>query len=341
MLRMLSNRQPWNLFEETITDFKGVTPPYKVVIYFWWSPGKGTDPGAGIDDIALLPGSCKQYKEMKYASQGDCEDKNTKCSAWAKTKECNKNPKYMLVNCALSCGTCIPCKDVNKKCEIWAQQRECAKNPVYMLSQCPVSCQQCLHGCVDQRTECEKWAKAGECSKNSKWMWVYCPRACGRCTSGYLIPKVCSSNDLLEGGQGHSYTASSYSEKCLPENVAKTTESCNQWCSAENKAEGSWVQVKFKGGAKVVNTVALWGAWSGFYHVKEATFKYSIDGVHWYDVFHRGSKNTVFDKDSNYFSQQFKAVYVRMYPKLWTPHKKACARWEMQGCDAQDMEYEI
>ncbi|XP_074649314.1 uncharacterized protein LOC141904602 [Tubulanus polymorphus] len=332
--------QTWHLFEVTITDIKGVTPPYKVVIYFWWSPGQaGSKPGAGIDDISLLPGSCKQYAEMKYATQGNCDNKNPSCKAWSEKKECEKNPKYMLVNCPVSCGACVPCTDADKRCSTWAHQKECAKNPVYMLSQCPVSCHQCLHGCVDQTVDCGKWAKAGECSKNSKWMWVYCPRACRRCASGFLVPKVCKGESLLEG-QGHTFTASSYSGKCLPRNVANNNVDCNQWCSAKNQARGSWVQVKFKGGAKVVNTVALWRT-GHTYVVKEATYKYSVDGVHWYDVFHRGTQNKVFDVDSNYFSQQFKAVYIRMYPKLWTPHDKACARWAMEGCDAQDIEHEL
>ncbi|XP_074656566.1 uncharacterized protein LOC141909824 [Tubulanus polymorphus] len=338
-LPIVTKYNKWTLFEETITDLEGVTPPYKVVIYFWWSSWPvGSLPGAAIDDISLLSGSCSIYEEMKYATEGTCKDKNPSCKAWAAKKECKKNPKYMRVNCPVSCEKCVPCIDAdNKQCPIWAQKKECAKNPGYMLSQCPVSCQQCLHGCVDRNKDCRPWAKSGECSKNAKWMRTQCPRACGRCKPGFLIPNVCKGNKLLSDRR-HTFTASSYSGKCLPQNAARDDADCNEWCSAENKAKGSWIQVKFNGGAKVVTSMSLWSGRT--YVVKQATYKYSTDGVHWYGVFHRGTTNNVFEGNGNYYVQNFKAVYVRMYPKLWTPHDKACARWNADGCDAQDIEHE-
>lgn len=35
-----------------------------------------------------------------------CEDTNENCAQWASTGECEKNPRYMLQSCTVSCGSC-------------------------------------------------------------------------------------------------------------------------------------------------------------------------------------------------------------------------------------------
>eukprot|EP00746_Dinoflagellata_sp_MGD_P133685 gnl/MRDRNA2_/MRDRNA2_67427_c0_seq1.p1 gnl/MRDRNA2_/MRDRNA2_67427_c0~~gnl/MRDRNA2_/MRDRNA2_67427_c0_seq1.p1 ORF type:complete len:121 (+),score=26.09 gnl/MRDRNA2_/MRDRNA2_67427_c0_seq1:34-396(+) len=37
-------------------------------------------------------------------AQGDVDDKSPNCVYWASTGECERNPKYMLSNCAKSCA---------------------------------------------------------------------------------------------------------------------------------------------------------------------------------------------------------------------------------------------
>merc|ERR1711920_368876 len=41
-------------------------------------------------------------------SPGPCSDENQNCGIWAASGQCEANPAYMLVNCALSCGVCSP-----------------------------------------------------------------------------------------------------------------------------------------------------------------------------------------------------------------------------------------
>ena len=36
----------------------------------------------------------------------DCDDQHGDCGYWANHGQCQANPGYMLVNCALSCGQC-------------------------------------------------------------------------------------------------------------------------------------------------------------------------------------------------------------------------------------------
>ena len=36
----------------------------------------------------------------------NCEDMDQHCEAWSTLGECEKNPQYMLVNCAKACRVC-------------------------------------------------------------------------------------------------------------------------------------------------------------------------------------------------------------------------------------------
>mmetsp|Transcript_20165 Transcript_20165/g.19414 ORF Transcript_20165/g.19414 Transcript_20165/m.19414 type:complete len:406 (-) Transcript_20165:154-1371(-) len=47
------------------------------------------------------------FVEEKYAKvRNDCQNRNELCAFWAAIKECDANPKFMLLNCAPSCFTC-------------------------------------------------------------------------------------------------------------------------------------------------------------------------------------------------------------------------------------------
>nr|XP_027213305.1 zinc metalloproteinase nas-15-like [Penaeus vannamei] len=43
---------------------------------------------------------------VRPPSPGECEDSHKHCSTWAKDGECEKNPDWMLSNCANSCKNC-------------------------------------------------------------------------------------------------------------------------------------------------------------------------------------------------------------------------------------------
>ncbi|XP_043243999.1 zinc metalloproteinase nas-4-like [Amphibalanus amphitrite] len=117
-----------------------------------------------------------------------CEDNNKWCSAWSDRGECTKNPVWMKVNCAKSCGTCKSCSDHNAYCSSWARNGECAKNWSYMSVYCRDSCGLCLDSsgatpstCTDNNKYCTAWAKDGECTKNPAYMLKDCKKACDAC----------------------------------------------------------------------------------------------------------------------------------------------------------------
>ena len=47
------------------------------------------------------------FLEYKNRQFGVCEDMEPDCSEWASRGECEKNPDYMLGNCAVSCSSCV------------------------------------------------------------------------------------------------------------------------------------------------------------------------------------------------------------------------------------------
>jgi len=88
-----------------------------------------------------------------------CTDENQNCGIWAASGQCEANPAYMLVNCALSCGVCSPptqapapppCTDENQNCGNWAASGQCEANPAYMLVNCALSCGACSQGVPTQ-----------------------------------------------------------------------------------------------------------------------------------------------------------------------------------------------
>uniref|UniRef100_H2ZB71 Metalloendopeptidase n=1 Tax=Ciona savignyi TaxID=51511 RepID=H2ZB71_CIOSA len=62
---------------------------------------------------------------------GTCRDENAMCARWAGSGECQKNPRYMLKSCCLSCksGGGGTCTDASTNCPAWARAGECRRNP--------------------------------------------------------------------------------------------------------------------------------------------------------------------------------------------------------------------
>ena len=44
----------------------------------------------------------------------NCVDMDEHCEAWSGLGECEKNPEYMLVNCAKACRVCETMSKINK-----------------------------------------------------------------------------------------------------------------------------------------------------------------------------------------------------------------------------------
>merc|ERR1711948_146271 len=45
--------------------------------------------------------------ELVAVGAGGCSDENANCLAWARRKQCDINPEYMLLNCKKSCNVCV------------------------------------------------------------------------------------------------------------------------------------------------------------------------------------------------------------------------------------------
>ena len=51
-------------------------------------------------------GTCIADGVRTKAADPECKDKHEKCETWAELLECDKNPKYMLHHCPVSCRVC-------------------------------------------------------------------------------------------------------------------------------------------------------------------------------------------------------------------------------------------
>lgn len=79
----------------------------------------------------------------------ECTDNSPACQQWANLGECEKNPKFMHVECTKTCGACKgtkverQCQDDNADCERWALTGQCVKNSEFMMANCRKSCGVC------------------------------------------------------------------------------------------------------------------------------------------------------------------------------------------------------
>ena len=135
-----------------------------------------------------------------------CEDKEEKCGHWASLGECEKNPKYMLVNCAVSCDSCPEQRvisaeerellaevakygekqrvegvqyqdtlDVIKKTVAYMQNDVHGPNAKHQLSET------LLGECINKDELCAFWAASGECDANLSYMQTKCAPSCQSC----------------------------------------------------------------------------------------------------------------------------------------------------------------
>ncbi|KAJ1363121.1 hypothetical protein KIN20_022893 [Parelaphostrongylus tenuis] len=78
-----------------------------------------------------------------------CYNENICCPHWSLLGECPRSWEWMVCNCRVSCGHCVPqnysygsCYDYHADCRSWARLGECDRNP-WMLENCRSSCQSC------------------------------------------------------------------------------------------------------------------------------------------------------------------------------------------------------
>ena len=56
-----------------------------------------------------------------------CQNRNSKCSYWAAIGECEANPKYMAMHCALACQTCLKL-DLSQRCPVDESMKDALKS---------------------------------------------------------------------------------------------------------------------------------------------------------------------------------------------------------------------
>lgn len=155
-------------------------------------------PGAAValSFAILLSASCRSAAQDTQPDGSPCadsEDPSYKCEYWAKEGECETNSRFMLQECAKSCGCRGFCENAHPdeaECKAWAELGECSDSRHFMHTQCRLACG-CPPECVDAAEyadSCPLWATAGQCEDNPSFMWTHCRLSC-KC------PKPCVDKD--------------------------------------------------------------------------------------------------------------------------------------------------
>ncbi len=134
-----------------------------------------------------------------------CEDLNEACPVWKGFGECEKNPSYMLGNCLVSCGVCVPAGGNGSESVNTTVATLVATSAVVATAASPATTTAAAPStvlstvvtttgpCVDTNEVCGLWAQTGQCELNPEYMLNNCPRACGVC--GTEETTVTSAND--------------------------------------------------------------------------------------------------------------------------------------------------
>ena len=140
-----------------------------------------------------------------------CEDKDELCSFWAQSGECDKNERYMSINCAVSCGTCDQVRrmTITTKSKYSLTQYETdliRQTEQFGVAQAAEGTQiketiqkiqesvsymndektqalprSILDVCENRNKLCAFWAVLGECEKNQAYMTTNCAPSCSSC----------------------------------------------------------------------------------------------------------------------------------------------------------------
>uniref|UniRef100_A0A0N5CG53 Tyrosinase_Cu-bd domain-containing protein n=1 Tax=Strongyloides papillosus TaxID=174720 RepID=A0A0N5CG53_STREA len=90
----------------------------------------------------------------------DCFDKNPCCETWSLIGECSDNPKYMNLNCPMSCKKCKPsfsildtCKDRHVSCKQWRSENQCSSSTGSHLSFLQENCRESCGLCRTKKSD--------------------------------------------------------------------------------------------------------------------------------------------------------------------------------------------
>ncbi|XP_068237913.1 uncharacterized protein [Palaemon carinicauda] len=123
--------------------------------------------GQNLGSVAALG----QQGESSVEVVGVCVDFDPNCRERVNNGECESDPAYMLVYCAMACDSCLPqspseCIDKgdSDSCYLGSLLGECTANPSYYLRFCAGSCSEFLTECSLQTRDfgevCEDGAKS-------------------------------------------------------------------------------------------------------------------------------------------------------------------------------------
>lgn len=148
------------------------------------------------------PGTCKpkkkkakKAKEEQPPPDDGPPDKSEHCGVWAAAGECEKNPAYMMDECAASCrsGGKAESKsvDLHQDCTPWVKDGECYRNPAFMLQQCKASCEQFAlknEGILQDTSDtCVNFALRGGCETDQEMASKTCRASCH-------IQRICANH---------------------------------------------------------------------------------------------------------------------------------------------------
>ena len=93
-----------------------------------------------------------------------CVDASSDCEYWARSGDCETNRRFMVRDCARSCGACTPPPPPPR-----TGKRGAAPPPPLPSS------------CKDAHDGCAAWVEAGECLASRAFMRLHCARSCAAC----------------------------------------------------------------------------------------------------------------------------------------------------------------
>lgn len=147
---------------------------------------------AGIIPEDTVTGGTSDGETME---EGQCKDMHEKCDSWAREGECDKNPKYMLLNCMKSCLNC-PAENAARETRFGVEQtvsgdkaeetaRKLKEAIEYMetvvLNDKVRYPDEIATECLNRNELCAFWAAIGECEANPGFMQLQCAPVCKSC----------------------------------------------------------------------------------------------------------------------------------------------------------------
>jgi len=165
-------------------------------------------------EVVVAEGECSANDESCAADKGiepaevltECKDTEKECEYWAGLGECDANPNYMRVNCALSCNSCPEQRVISTEerqllervskfgkeqrvegdsykdtLEVIRKTVEYMENDVYGPNAKYQLSEKILGECNNKDGLCAFWAAIEECEVNLAYMQTKCAPSCQSC----------------------------------------------------------------------------------------------------------------------------------------------------------------